>query len=454
MDIFGTLMQRLVTFCLTSQIVLAPIMLGGTRPWAIAVLTILTGIGLLVAGWFGHVKLTRPIKQVGIAGALLSVWLVVQAAPIWPTLPAPFNASHLALYPTAFLPMIGSVLWLAGIYVLAAGCAQMRGDKFTRIIAWAVIIAAILQVALACLADIFSFESTYWFAKQAHLGDWTGSFANRNAFGSLMTIAAIYALYLFCAKGTATIGSRIDHAAGWIALALIFTSALFASHSRSAVLALAIALITFAIMLRPKADRLLPRITYPVMVVACVTTALIVIAMLIPDLGNRFAELARPDLIQRDDAWQTAIIAISHRPFTGFGPNAIALVMDHFATLGLNRKAAWFSSHNLWLDAALIFGIPATLAMAGFILYRLTRTFRAAENRLDRTLLISLAALIGIMSSIGWVASMPALILPFLSLLAALEARPKVQSRAASQYRNGPRQSVRPDPVLRQSPAD
>lgn len=447
-------MRQLVPFCLTSQIVLAPVMLGGARPWAMAVLTILTGIGLLMAGWSGHMKLSGPIKQVALAGAVLSAWLAVQAAPIWPNPPAPFNASHLALYPTAFLPMIGNILWLVGVYALAAGCTQMQGDKCARNIAWAVIIAAILEVALAGLADILSFESTYWFAKQAHLGDWTGSFANRNAFGGLMAIAVICALYLFCAKDMATIGNRLDHAGGWIALALIFTSALFASHSRSAIVALAIALISFAIMVRPKANRLLARITYRVLVIASVTAPLIVIAVLIPDLGSRFAELTRADLIQRDDAWHTAIIAISHRPFTGFGPNAIALVMDHFATLGLNRNAAWFSSHNLWFDTALILGIPATLAMTGFILYRLTSTFRTAENLMDRSLLFSLASLIGIMASIGWVASLPALILPVLSLLAMLEARPKGPSGAASRYPNDPRQSVRPDPVLHQSSAD
>ncbi|WOI09445.1 O-antigen ligase family protein [Thalassospira lucentensis] len=448
-------MPRLGQFCLTSQIVLAPLLLGGGRPWAMAVLTILTGIGLIITGWRSRAELTPGIRHIIIAGALVSLWLVLQAIPIWPIQPLPFDAPRIALYPHALQSMVGNIVWLVGTCILAAQNARSQSRAFIRHIAIAVVVSASIQAVLAAFADVMAIETTYWFSKQAHLGDWTGTFANRNAFGGLMAIAILCCLYLFCRKSATTTGQRIDHAGGWIALALIFTVALIESHSRSAVVALAIAVASFAILYRPAHFQTgIWRAAYPILTIISMLAILTLVAAMVPDLGNRFAELARLDLIQRDEAWQTAFIAISHRPLVGFGPDAITLVMDHFATTGLNRNAAWFSSHNLWLDAALAFGIPATILIVGFILHRLIRAIRNTGNRADRTLLITLAILSGIMASLGWVASLPALILPFLSVLSGLEAAPKAQGCEVSQYLDGyPRSEPRlPAPAL--SPRD
>ncbi|MFC4235226.1 O-antigen ligase family protein [Thalassospira xianhensis] len=448
-------MPRLGQFCLTSQIVLAPLLLGGARPWAMAVLTILTGIGLIVTGWRSRMELTPGIRQIVLAGALVSLWLVLQAIPIWPLQPLPFDAPRIALYPNAWQSMIGNIVWLVGTCILAAQNARNQGAAFIHHIAVAVVVSASIQAILAAFADAMALKTTYWFAKQAHLGDWTGTFANRNAFGGLMAIATLCCLYLFCRRSATTTGQRIDHAGGWVAFALIFTAAVIESHSRSAVMTLAIAVAGFAILYRPARFRIgIWRATYPVLIIISMLAILTIIAAMAPDLGNRFAELARPDLIQRDDAWQTALIAISHRPLAGFGPDAIALVMDHFAITGLNRNAAWFSSHNLWLDAALVFGIPTTILIVGFILYRLSRAIRNTGNRADQTLLITLAIVSGTIASLGWVASLPALILPFLSVLCGLEAAPKAQGCEVSQYLDGyPRSEPRlPAPAL--SPRD
>ena len=448
-------MPRLAQFCLISQIVLAPLLLGGARPWAMAMLTILTGIGLIVTGWRGRMVLVPSTLQIVLAGTLVSFWLVLQAAPFWPMQPLPFDAPRIALYPHAWQSTIGNIVWLVGTCILAGQNAQNQGRAFMRHIAIAVVISASIQAVLAAFADVMALETTYWFAKQAHLGDWTGTFANRNAFGGLMAIATLCCLYLFCRQSAATTGQRIDHAGGWVALAPIFIAALIESHSRSAAVALAIAIAGFAILYRPPRFRTgIWRTTYPFLIILSTLAILKIIAAMAPGLGNRFAELARLDLIQRDDAWQTALIAITHRPLAGFGPDSIALVMDHFATDGLNRNAAWFSSHNLWFDAALIFGTPITLLLVGFILYRLSRTIRNTASRADRTLLINLAILTGIMASVGWVASLPALILPFLSVLCGLEAAQTTQPAEGFQYRGGRLQSAPPDQVPRQSHVD
>ncbi|WP_339860176.1 O-antigen ligase family protein [Thalassospira alkalitolerans] len=443
---FGMAMLGLAQFCLTSQIVLAPLLLGGARPWAMAILTLLTGVGLVAITvkirTNSTIKLPPAIKQIALAGLLISIWMALQAAPIWPIQPAPFEARQIALYPTAFCGVIGNLIWLIGTYILAALIAQNRGPAFPRLIIVAVIISGCFQILLAGIADILALETTFWFAKQSHLGDWTGSFANRNAFGGLMGVSVLGCLYVFCAKPAASPGQRIDTSGGWLALALIFTAALTQSHSRSALVALAIAVPGFAMLYRP--DRLRIghwRWGYPVILILAALATLIIITMANPEIARRFAQLARPDLIQRDDAWATAIIAISHRPFAGFGPGSIAVVLDHFATNNLNRNAQWFSSHNLWLDIAITLGIPATLSLIGFGLYRWIKALRASQSGLDRALLVTLGVQFAIMATFGWVAGLPALVLPLLCLLAGLEAAPPLQPDAGHQYRAAPRQS-------------
>ncbi|WP_430472775.1 O-antigen ligase family protein [Thalassospira lucentensis] len=392
-----------------TQIVLAPVLLGGARPWAAALLSILTGIGILAICLTANpVKPRRYLGRIWLVVAALAAWSLLQSLPVWPMQDAPFNAPRIALYPNAWITMTGNLIWLAGSITLASMVAQSRPYRFARDIAKVIIASCALQVFLAVLAVILGLETTFWFAKHAHLSDWTGSFANRNAFAGFMGIGIVASLYLFTQNTARTTGKRLDQLGGMLALALIFAASLIQSHSRSGIVLGILASLVY-VALNTSRNNVMKRLFWAG---GTGVAMLLVFGLADQDLAGRFAELTRFDLIQRDDAWQTALHAIADRPITGFGAGSIALVMGHFATPGLNTNAHWFSSHNLWLDGAMMFGLPAVIALLVAGLLALKSILNNAITPSDRALTVSLIGFVLLGCLVGWVMSLPALILP------------------------------------------
>ncbi|MEQ8285993.1 O-antigen ligase family protein [Thalassospira sp.] len=392
-----------------TQIVLAPALLGGARPWAMAILSILTSIGILAICLIANpAKPRRFLRRIWLVVAVLAGWALLQSLPIWQIQDAPFNAPHIALYPDAWIAMSGNLIWLAGSITLASMIAQSRPDRFTSDLAKIIIASCAVQVFLAVLAATLGLETTYWFAKQAHLGDWTGSFANRNAFGSFMGIGILACLYLYAQNRDGNKAKHLDQSGGLLALAIIFAASLIQSHSRSGIILGVIGILLFVTFNRPAKNRV-KRLLWPGLFGGI---AMLVIGLADPDLASRFSELARFDLIQRDDAWQTALHAISDRPITGFGSNSIALVMGHFATPELNTNAHWFSSHNLLLDGAMMFGLPVVIAVLIAGLFALKSILNSAINPSDHALVVALIGFVLLGGLVGWVMSLPSLILP------------------------------------------
>jgi len=308
--------------------------------------------------------------------------------------------------------MTGNLIWLAGSITLASIIAQRRPDRFTSDLAKAIIASCAVQVFLAVLAATLGLETTFWFAKQVHLGDWTGSFANRNAFGSFMGLGILACLYLYAQNRDGNKAKRLDQSGGLLALAIILAASLIQSHSRSGIILGAISVLLFVTFNTPSKNRVKRLLCAGLFGVI----AMLVIDVADPDLAARFIELARFDLIQRDDAWQTAIHAIAGRPITGFGSDSIALVMGHFATPELNTNAHWFSSHNLLLDGAMMFGIPVVIALLIAGSFALKSILNCAIKPSDRALAVALIGFVLLGCLVGWVMSLPALILPIAAL--------------------------------------
>ena len=402
-------MHSLARYCLMTQIVLAPLLLGGARPWAAALLSLLTGIGILAICLTAHpVKPRRYLGRIWLVVAVLAGWALLQSLPIWPMQAAPFNAPYIALYPNAWIAMMGNLIWLAGSITLASMIAQSRPDRFTPDLAKIIIASCAVQIFLAVWAATSGLETTFWFTKQAHIGDWTGSFANRNAFGSFMDIGILACLYLYAQNPRENKAKRLDQSGGLLALAIIFAASMIQSHSRSGIILGVIGVLLFITFNTPAINRA-KRLLWAGLFGGI---AMLGIGLTDPDLANRFIELARFDLIQRDDAWQTAIHAIADRPITGFGAGSIALVMGHFATPELNTNAHWFSSHNLLLDGAMMFGLPAVIALLVAGLLALKCILNSAINPSDHALVVALTGFVLLGCLVGWVMSLPSLILP------------------------------------------
>ncbi len=438
-------MFRLAHFCLMAQIILAPLLLGGTRPWAVAFLSVMSGLGILVV-CIARKQVAVPRYLVRIWGvvAVMLGWSLLQSLPIWPMQDYPFNVPHIALYPDGWMGLAPNLIWLIATITLSNLLAQGQSQTLLNGAIKVLIASCALQVGLAALASAMDWQTTFWFGKAAHLDDWTGSFANRNAFGIFLGFGLLGCLYLFTENKAQGIGRRLDQFGGLLALALIFAVALLESHSRSAV---ALTLIGTLIFLTLNT----PQTTFKVIGKRALLAGFGILALIVlidiafPELSTRFVELARSDLIQRDDAWHTAILAIQDRPITGFGFDSVALVMGHFATAGLNTNAHWFSSHNLLLDAAIMFGIPATLAVLTALGLMATIAVMCAPNRTIRAFMLAFISMAIIGSLIGWVMSMPALILPIVIVVIACREAAPARTREAHQLADPMAQSPVPD---------
>lgn len=413
-------MLWLAQTCLMAQIILAPLLLGGLRPWALALLAILTGIGMLaICLRPGPVQIGKHLLYlwIGIAGVI--GWAVLQSLPIWPVQAYPFNAPYIALAPYGWLNMAAYLIWLGGAASLTALLARLN-NHLNIAIARTIVITCALQVALAAGADVMGWQTTFWFAKQAHLGDWTGSFANRTAFGNLMAFGILACLFLYDQSQALSTSKRLDQAGGWLAIGLLFAAALLESHSR---LVFIMALVGGAlfIILTPREN--VQSLKRMLLVMLGIITTITIAIIASPELFTRFTDLARNDLIQRDDLWITALHAIAERPFTGWGADSIGLVIAHFATPDLNANAHWFSSHNLWLDGAIVFGVPVMLILLAALTLAIKTVLATCQKPDTRALLIALFVMAMLGSMGDWVMVMPALILPVVMLgMASFEA--------------------------------
>ncbi|KXJ52851.1 MAG: hypothetical protein AXW12_02175 [Thalassospira sp. Nap_22] len=436
-------MLWLAQTCLMVQIILAPLLLGGLRPWALALLAILTGIGVLaICLRPGPVQIGKHLLFLWIGIAGLIGWSILQSLPIWPVQAYPFNAPHIAIAPYVWLNMATYLIWLGGVASLTALVGRLN-SHLNITIARTIVITCAVQVALAAGAHVMGWQTTFWFAKQAHLHEWTGSFANRTSFGTLMAFGILACLFLYDQSRALSTAKRLDQAGGWLAIAVLFAAALIESNSR---LAFVMALVGGAlfIILTPREN--VQSIKRLIVIALGVITTITIAIIASPELFTRFNDLARSDLIQRDDLWITALHAIAERPLTGWGADSIGLVIAHFATPDLNAHAQWFSSHNLWLDGAIVFGVPVMLILLAALIVAIKTVLATCQQPDTRALLIALFVM-AMLGTIGdWVMLMPALILPVVMLgMTSFEAA-FVVHRAAPAPLDHAGQSPVPDP--------
>jgi len=152
---------RVAQFCLLAQIILAPLLLGGARPWAMGILSVLTGIGILALCAKIPIYLPRYLRVIWLMAGLASGWMIIQSLPIWPMQAAPFNADHIALYPTAWHSTAADILWFTATLTLASVLARKDPHSFIKQVCITVACAAALQVGLATLDQINGWDTTF-----------------------------------------------------------------------------------------------------------------------------------------------------------------------------------------------------------------------------------------------------------------------------------------------------
>lgn len=423
------------------EIFAAPLLLGGGRPWALAILAVPLALTLPIAFFkaqkMGSEQTTGLLSALSpffLALILAILWLIAQALPVWPqAMIAPFAGNSLALAPAQLPDQVLYLLWLFAMLVLCALQSE-AGNEITPLCR-ALAASAALQAAIAMILDVAAIPSTLWFVKTAHISDFTGTFANRNAFCAFITAGFFACLYMWQRPG-GSFREKIDPHGGWLALAILLFIAALGSHSRAGMLALMAGTFVFILQAGGRAERAGGNaFTIRLITAFLALAAMIVSILLTPDLLARFAGLSRPDWLQRDDVWQSALNAIIARPFTGYGAQGIAPALQYAATPGMNDAVRWVSSHNLWLDMVLVLGLPVFLLVLALLVKGGLAVLRGIHHNTTpakRALFMAVLVAFLVQSGLDGIGELPAVIMPLVILLGCLAPRQKQASKAVT----------------------
>lgn len=446
MTLRGSLVAALIA-CVS----LAPLPLGGNRPWAwsalalaMAVLLAVWAAGSLRDGTLSAVSFRR-IRAIALPFLAVAGWMAFQtlplggllANPLWPEAAAALAADGVgpASGAISLTPYEG---WTALMRLAAYGAAfwlalqlARQGQAARLIVLW----LAIACVLYACLGLVYhhaGIERILWIEKWAYLGDATGSFVNRNAYGAQMALGLILCLTL-CLRALRRRNEeaaverlrRVTIGAWWLLAAGLCLMALLASHSRGALLA-AVAAVLVLVLALAISGAIRPR-TLLLAVAVMLLAGLAVFVVEGEETLRRFAEGASDFRGDRPNLVRLSWVLVQGAPWTGYGlgsfEQAFAMVRD----TSLPRPVVYDYAHNMYSELFVEVGLPAgVIWLAGFaaLAWRCLRGLRARRRgRFYPALGLAVLALFGGHSLVDFSIAMPALALTVAVLMGTVCAQ-------------------------------
>lgn len=429
-------------------LVLAPLPLGGQRPWAWTLLALL--IGLLLIAWSllaltgrGRAALSlAALAPIAAPFILVFAWALIQTLPglpaawwhpLWIEAGGALVADAtqgeavrgtLSLDPAAGRTGLLRLLSYAGMFWLALqlGRDRARARLGLRVLAGAGVAYAVFGLTLY-FAGI---ETVLWYPKWAYLGDLTATFVNRNAYGAYAGLGALCCLALFARasrarpdQGARAAAERVFLGAAPAAIGTgILATALLLSHSRGAFLATGIAGLLLLILLagaRVVSGRLAVLLTVTLLGLGGGIVAVSGDATL-----GRLAESTELEG-DRGQLFRLTIDAISDAPWTGHGLGSFPATFRIYRDSSMPRDVVYDFAHNLHLELALDLGIPAALLLAcgyGAIGLRcLGGVIRRRRDQIHPALALAALCLLGVHGLVDFSAQMPAIALTLAYLL-------------------------------------
>ncbi len=200
-------LTRLAFGGLVALVALAPLPLGGNRPWAWSVLSL--AVGLLLIVWALAVlrdgrALGAPwprVRLLALGFALLAAWIAFQALPIapeawrnplWTGVGATLgetSAAAISIDPQATFTALMRLLAYAGVFWLAAQLG--RSPARARAALWTVAGAGFAYALYGLAIEFGGFDRILWYRRWAYPGSLTGTFVNRNSFATYAGLALI-----------------------------------------------------------------------------------------------------------------------------------------------------------------------------------------------------------------------------------------------------------------------
>ncbi len=242
-----------------------------------------------------------------------------------------------------------------------------------------------LIISAALVVSMLGWREKFIVARELENKSWSifSTFFNPNPLGGFL--AMICPLALAAAIATRDLTRRLLW--GFCAIALAAT--IIPTHSKGALLALAVALVAFALMLSLQARRLRP--------LTLVVLLIIGLTFLIGGLGAWFSPLLRARVVSALDlhsasnmfrilTWKGTVHLFTAHPWTGVGPAAFKYVYPNYAIAGYVEAA---HQNYLQMFAELgVFGGAIFLWLLGAILFTGRRAIALSDDLSGRVLAI------------------------------------------------------------------
>lgn len=440
--------NTIVFRCLLLTVALAPLPLGGNRPWAWSLLAAI--VGVLAGAWSllvlnGGARAPLPFRRLATAGTLFAValsWAILQASPLfavgmqhplWREAAAALGGAPLdgviSAAPVATWEAVMRLACYGGVFLLAAQLATERARAHEALACVAGV--GVVYAVYGLMVYFSGVEQILWLNKWAYLNDLTSTFINRNAYGAYAGLGVLCCLAMFVQKlrrrrnenrgAVEWTETLLIRAMPYLAAALVVGTALLLSHSRGAFLSTGAA--TAVLLAALVVGRVIPP------VVAVRTGALIIVVGFVSLIFNgektleRLVVEADPQVVDdgRAEVYRLTVAAVADAPLTGHGLGAFQSAFRVYRDVSLSMVEDWRYAHSLFLETAMELGVPAALALFGAtaaIAASCVRgLFRRRRDQVYAATAVAAVVLLGLHGLVDFSVQMPAVAMTLALLL-------------------------------------
>ncbi len=377
---------------MTVTLIVAPQLLGGVFPWAVATICVLAGAAGILASrrieiisvrrrsatlldWMMVIALAWTAFQIMPIPAALVGTLVPEAVDAWRSNAPLFGEAARSLIPMSLDPGATRLEVAKGSAIVAVFLAArvFAASHQRRRVLQGVAASAIAMALVAFAHKLAGATEVFGIYKPVYASSrLLAPLMNENHLGGMMAMASPIAI------GLSMDAKALERRIGWAVGAALCALAGVLSFSRGGILALAIGMTVFtavyAIRLKRSNGSILRGRTVPVLAAGALAIMLIAIALQGSDLARELGH--RHNIAPKFAGAVAALPIIAHHPIAGVGRGAFsaAFVNDQ----GTNKR--FFYPENLPVQWASEWGLPIALTLLVIVIWSIGRGFRLKRS--------------------------------------------------------------------------
>jgi len=402
---------KFVFWSLLSLVVVMPLAFGGNRPVPWSIMSLITGLLLVIWGIAANEK--RELSRVSlkhiwffvIPFVIVMLWIPLQifllntdaiVHPIWQmtqkALDSPTKPSiTLDVHKTAegFMKLLtyGMIFWLS----LQVGRSPPNAKKLITAIAIAGGFYALYGIIVYTLGN----EHILWYNKTAYYESLTSTFVNRNSYATYAGIGLIVSLALFFTKllknadrsnmrqlYITLINNFTTKSALFLLIVLLLIASLIMSNSRAGLVSASIGCISFIGLFTLTKAAKSHRFILGISSLILVSVFIIALALGGDAISKRFSKLDQ-EIEARGNIYSISVSAIKDFAILGSGlgtfENTFSMYRDSRLPNQFLRRVD--HAHNTYLETVIELGMPAFILLTISIFSILVVCFKGLINR-------------------------------------------------------------------------